>query len=632
MHIAVPKSPAPSSGAPSPSTPFTPSTSYMELGDVGKGGDRMGASTIGASTNSLNEVKPVTRKTTNLGDVEDLWGSWWLFELSSWVLSAIFLAVIIAVLATCDNKPLPEWPFSITLNTFLSVFASLMKACMVIPLTEGISQLKWLWFNKAGKLKDIQTFDEASRGTWGSVKLLVSTRGVHLAKLGAVLTVVALAADPFVQQIVAYKHRQVPNYTSFTSGSIMALKSPPLSMKAAIYTGIYDEEEDSVDNFDITPSCATGNCTWSQPYMSLGVCTKCANVTSSLNETCAGKVGTTSHTCNYTLPNGLLLNGVRRGGAYYSSTGGTDTVNFNGDQSTISALSSIRGLHDASSQHLFGAVANECVLYFCVNTYNASVDSGTLNETILDSWSNATSMTYGSDITMTPPGANETYTVGAYAWQALAQEFWNMFAGTVTGDIGEETSDNDIVRAIYDLGTGSAASGTPNNGENKTMASLAASMTKLIRTSASSSSGSSVSKRSSLGSGGGNSTVNNGTHALGITWQSETYVHVRWPWITLPVALEILTLVFLIGTIWRSNVAGVAVWKSSTLALLQCRLVSDVEEDSGGSPNGGRRTRDDVLAWGSGKLHELNRWATKSEVSFRRTETGLSEFIHRRKI
>jgi hypothetical protein len=43
-------------------------------------------------------------------------------------------------------------------------------------LAEGISQSKWQWFRKARQLSDMERFDSATRGAWGSVLLILGFR------------------------------------------------------------------------------------------------------------------------------------------------------------------------------------------------------------------------------------------------------------------------------------------------------------------------------------------------------------------------------------------------------------------------------------------------------------------------
>lgn len=164
-----------SAGSPSPRSPspLNPGKGpYIELDDM-KDNEHRGFS---EPTPPLPPRQPAQRD-----GLDDVVNSWWLFELLAWVISAIAMVVLIITLFLVDDHSLPHWPMKITLNSFISILATIVKAAMVVPIAEGISQLKWLWFKKAGVLKDIQTFDEASRGMWGSMKLLLSTKGVYVA-------------------------------------------------------------------------------------------------------------------------------------------------------------------------------------------------------------------------------------------------------------------------------------------------------------------------------------------------------------------------------------------------------------------------------------------------------------------
>jgi len=51
----------------------------------------------------------------------------------------------------------------------------------MIPIGAAIGQLKWIWFaQKERPLADFQTFDEASRGPIGSLKLIGRLKGVYV--------------------------------------------------------------------------------------------------------------------------------------------------------------------------------------------------------------------------------------------------------------------------------------------------------------------------------------------------------------------------------------------------------------------------------------------------------------------
>jgi len=137
--------------------------------------------------------------------------NWWLWEISGAILSMAAIIAIIAVLASHDGGVLLEWNYSITINSLISLFATVAKAALLLPVGQVIGQLKWIWFHqRARRLDHLQTFDDASRGPWGALQLLYSTRGkARLAAWGAFITLAALAIDPFTQQVITFESRQV---------------------------------------------------------------------------------------------------------------------------------------------------------------------------------------------------------------------------------------------------------------------------------------------------------------------------------------------------------------------------------------------------------------------------------------
>ncbi|KXX79900.1 hypothetical protein MMYC01_203758 [Madurella mycetomatis] len=67
----------------------------------------------------------------------------------------------------------------VTLNPLLAFLTSLAKAAFLVPIIEGLGQLKWMWFLSPSHrpLIDMQVFDEATRGGLGSLKLLLRFKG-----------------------------------------------------------------------------------------------------------------------------------------------------------------------------------------------------------------------------------------------------------------------------------------------------------------------------------------------------------------------------------------------------------------------------------------------------------------------
>jgi hypothetical protein len=130
--------------------------------------------------------------------------NWWLWEIVSICLSVLCLACITLVLLVFNHKPIPSLPAGLTFNALVSLLATLSKAAMLVTVAACISQLKWHWFGQTRKMRDFEMFDQASRGPWGSLFLLLRTRSPWLVGLGAIITVVALGVEPFMQQIISF--------------------------------------------------------------------------------------------------------------------------------------------------------------------------------------------------------------------------------------------------------------------------------------------------------------------------------------------------------------------------------------------------------------------------------------------
>lgn len=102
----------------------------------------------------------------------------WLMEISSFVIGLSALMAMVGVLAHFDGRRMLNWPTGITLNTLIAVLAAIANAGIAFPLQQGLSQLKWITFQREPRpLTDMEHFDDASRGVFGSAKLLALGRG-----------------------------------------------------------------------------------------------------------------------------------------------------------------------------------------------------------------------------------------------------------------------------------------------------------------------------------------------------------------------------------------------------------------------------------------------------------------------
>ncbi|KAI0440708.1 hypothetical protein F4803DRAFT_526261 [Xylaria telfairii] len=72
----------------------------------------------------------------------------------------------------------------------------------------------------------MQLFDEASRRPWRSIIILTRAYSWPLVSIEACVSLLALAFDPFTQQVVAYPSRITP--TSGPAAAVRGISSPNL--------------------------------------------------------------------------------------------------------------------------------------------------------------------------------------------------------------------------------------------------------------------------------------------------------------------------------------------------------------------------------------------------------------------
>ncbi|KAF4949626.1 hypothetical protein FSARC_13419 [Fusarium sarcochroum] len=224
----------------------------------------------------------------------------WYPEMLWCFISIGCFVVLVLVLIHYNEEPLPKWPLGLTLNTAIALLTTLSRTGFVLPICECISQLKWLWYRKERPLTDLQTFDEASRGPWGSLKLLVTmrTKAWVLALLPALVMTTSVLTSTVTQSVVTYPTRNEPVYglpspyliraTDFYAGemayNLAANRLLGLGLNGTIssqiYTGLNYPVEDEIGINQ--PSCATSECRWPL-FNTLEVCTKIWDVTKYLD-------------------------------------------------------------------------------------------------------------------------------------------------------------------------------------------------------------------------------------------------------------------------------------------------------------------------------------------------------------
>lgn len=179
-------------------------------------------STLNQNDNGKNEDYSIARVASirSKKAAGSHFGWWW--EVYATSLAVASTIAVIAVLIFVQGKPLAEWKMSIQPNSLVAIFSTIAKSALLVPIAECISQLKWTYFESPRALSQLQVFDSASRGPWGALVLLWKTKATALlASLGAFITILLLAFEPFTQQVV-----RVQTKTTWTN-EISALSYAP---------------------------------------------------------------------------------------------------------------------------------------------------------------------------------------------------------------------------------------------------------------------------------------------------------------------------------------------------------------------------------------------------------------------
>lgn len=255
----------------------------------------------------------------------------WMWEILASVLSMAAIASVAVVLAYEQGKPLDQWRRGpgrvISPTAVVSFLGTIGKSACLAAVTEIISQLKWIHFqDRSRRLRDLQLFDNASRGPWGAALLVIhKNRTALLAVCASLITLGALLIDPFLQLVFDFPSRlttvasSAPNIASTRVydpfqlpsrwGQCYGPSQVDSTMQAAILSPIWKATP--------PPSlpCNFERCEW-QTITTLGACSSCIDLTNTVVPKCK-QINSLHGECNYTIPTtGITL------GAQFGVTGG----------------------------------------------------------------------------------------------------------------------------------------------------------------------------------------------------------------------------------------------------------------------------------------------------------------------
>ncbi|KAF5672313.1 hypothetical protein FHETE_3811 [Fusarium heterosporum] len=253
----------------------------------------------------------------------------WCKEILALLSSLLSFVALSSLLFASNEQPITKWTnLPITLNTLVSILASISKINLAYVISMCFSQAKWGWFSGPPQpLIDFDRFDAASRGATGSFRLVRScVRHPHWIALGALTAISLLVFEPFTQAILAFESRSVVltahEYAQIARANNQTLVTAPvigqstrldasswlgfgggenglgrrifpgkdnttliyqsdlfasqvqdnMGMKAALWNGF--SPLNTAKNLQPAYNCASGNCTWPN-FASLAVCHKC---------------------------------------------------------------------------------------------------------------------------------------------------------------------------------------------------------------------------------------------------------------------------------------------------------------------------------------------------------------------
>jgi hypothetical protein len=112
-----------------------------------------------------------------LKPIKRLFYQYWLLELIASFVSVSFLGMLFLILWNFDQRNVDDTGFYSTVPVGLvNSFTSTMRTAMLLPVANAIAQLRWSWFEKERELADMEIFESAAQGVWGSLLLLSQLR------------------------------------------------------------------------------------------------------------------------------------------------------------------------------------------------------------------------------------------------------------------------------------------------------------------------------------------------------------------------------------------------------------------------------------------------------------------------
>lgn len=224
----------------------------------------------------------------------------------------------------------------------------------------------------------------------GSLRILKKPAAQSFIGMGAIIIILSITMDPFVQLTVGKKDELKFENNTFVmipyaqrynrelfigERNITYARNADLIMKSAVLEGL--TQSDLQISQQLRPSCQSGNCTW-DAFTSLAICSGCNNLTDQIRKKHKGIWGLW-----YTLPNGLEIPGDGYNPmTAFGTKNSSRSLSFASLDTLVWSMTMMRFTANEASRINDSVFAIECGLWYCVNSYQSMVRNGRLTETI----------------------------------------------------------------------------------------------------------------------------------------------------------------------------------------------------------------------------------------------------------
>ncbi|SCO53762.1 uncharacterized protein FFNC_15170 [Fusarium fujikuroi] len=489
---------------------------------------------------------------------------WWQ-EILCCLVSVVALITLTMTLRKFNNQPLPDWPSGITLNTVLACIATICRSALLIPVTEGLAQAKWVWFKQPRPLKDFEAFDKASRGLGGSLSLLSHTKGWFVGIIAAFLLSTTIATSTITQFAVTYPSRfsqdgSNGNAEAWRLGENWgkeeldyAFMNQP-AIARGVRRGINNLVTETIPFRE--PKCASANCRWPE-FRTLAIGYEVTNVTHLIE----ADVNFHDGNPNITIPNGVWTepgkSRVRFTSAPTFSLGSGPTL-------VHQHLQNVSILHHFAiywDGYNLVPYAVEVSHYWCIDTYHPEVVDNVVRMNKSASQIPKLHAFQGDDyrgyVNLELPGKDDvTWTISRLATSTIAAQLNESLTGytvVLAGEPRRDTSGSDILAQATKEVLQKLAKG---NSTLEFQEAERAWWTALE--------GMAGNVANSLT----NTLLPDQSNVHGVSLNTEVYVQVRWEWLALLSVQVALSFSLLICIIVESAKAEVEIMKGSAVPVL----------------------------------------------------------------